>query len=179
MNFEESAKTLIDVSRQAKVDFQPLVDAVDGIIGIFDDVTRNMDSGDSQLSELLGQAMVEIHSVRDEFVEVASTELEQLHKETMRLAQESADSILQIGKARDEAFQTLDQLEADLPAMVEKARNDLLGTLPPAPEPIAINPGEELVARLMELGAPAKPPSKVMPSPGNIWENWKPGPGTS
>lgn len=179
MNFDESAKNLIDVSRQAKVDIQPLVEAVDGIIGIFADVTKNMDFSDNQLSELIRQAMFEIHSVRDEFVEVASTDLEQLHKETMRLAQESADTLLEIGKARDESLQSLAQLEADLPAMMEKARNDLLGTLPPAPEPISINPGEELVARLMELGAPAKPPSKTMPSPGNIWENWKPGQGAS
>ena len=95
----------------------------------------------------------------------------------MQLAQESADLALKIDAEKSEADRVLKQLEADYPAMAEKARQELLALLPPPPKPIAINPGEELVARLLELGAPAKPASKTMPSPGNIWENWKQGPG--
>ena len=136
-----------------------------------------MEIEDPKIVDMLGKSISELHKLRSDFVEIASAELEQLHQDIVQLAQESADLALKIDAEKSEADRVLKQLEADYPAMAEKARQEILALLPPPPKPIAINPGEELVARLLELGAPAKPASKTMPSPGNIWENWKQGPG--
>lgn len=177
MSLRESAKTLVEVSQQAKVDINPFVQSVDGILGLMDQLVSQMDNANPAISDMFAKSVSELHNLRSEFVEVASAELEQLHQNIVQMAQESADLALKIDDEKSEADRVLGQLEADYPAMAEKARQDLLASLPPPPEPVAINPGEELVARLLELGAPPKPPSKVMPSPGNIWENWKQGPG--
>ena len=163
-----------------KPDLGPLNKLCDSMLQTIEDALKT--NPPAEYSELFSNLQTALKSDRDEVIKAFA-------KEFPLMEAEYAETTTAIKNMLEEEFPRLQKQLEDVPALIEsekaKAAVTVAGMLssipkpPPAPEPISINPGEELVARLMELGAPAKPPSKTMPSPGNIWENWKPGQGAS
>jgi len=163
-----------------KPDLGPLNKLCDSMLQNINDALKT--NLPAEYSELLSNLQAALKSDRDEVVKAFA-------KDFPLMEAEYADTTTAIKQMIEEEFPRLQKQLEDVPALIEseqaKAAITAAGILasvpkpPPPPTPISINPGEELAARLMELGAPAKPPSKTMPSPGNIWENWKPGQGNS
>ncbi|MFM7114113.1 MAG: hypothetical protein ACKO26_23515, partial [Planctomycetota bacterium] len=125
-------------------------------------------------------------------------ELRRMRADIIQNADASAASMLEFHKTYAEGMASLDGLQAAVPGRLEAARAEMLASIPappPPPQPVSINPGEELVARLMELGKPRPipratntitPPSSGRPSgfvarlsTSRIWDNWNPGAGAS
>lgn len=180
MSLEESVGKICELSRIVDANHAPFLEAIDQAISFLEEISRGIQ--DPKACDLMRETVGKIKERRSEFLRVFPADIASLRENIIRDSDEMASRVLEFQKVHNEGVVTLAALEASIPERIEAARAEMLASVPkppPAPEPISINPGEELVARLMELGAPAKPPSKTMPSPGNIWENWKPGQGAS
>jgi len=194
MNLEEVARLIPDMARQVNPDHLPFLDAADQVIAGMAEITKSIE--DPKAAELMRQMLAEINDARGEFLRVVPPAIAEMRTELIQSADEYSSELIGFNKTHAEAVASLDELQASLPARMEAARAEMLASIPkppPAPEPVAINPGEELVARLMDLGNPAPrarapytlaPPSPDKPSgfvarykTSNIWENWKQGPG--
>ena len=178
MSLTELGNQIKDLATSNKVDYGPFLEILDRLISEMDELVSGI--ADPKAKELMVQGMSDVRKSRSEFVNIFPAEVEKMHAEIVSSAEQTAAALSDFEKTHAESVALIDELEATVPTRMEAARVEMLALLPelpPPPEPIAINPGEELVARLLELGAPAKPASKTMPSPGNIWENWKQGPG--
>ena len=196
MNLEEAARLMPELARRPGPDHTSFLEAVDQVITGLDQLV--MEIQDPKAADVMNQVMAEIKQSRAEFVRVVPAELAQMRAEIISNVDKSASAMLEFQKTHAEAVASLDELQASLPAKMEAARAEMLASIPkppPAPEPVVINPGEELVARLLDLTRPPPRPrasyTQAAPAPdkpsgfiprfstSNIWENWKPGSGRS
>jgi hypothetical protein len=163
--------------------FGPFLAACGGIV---DHLSRAIPMvPDPRKRESLARMLSGFKDGIEEFKDKAIPEFEKSHKELQASTEKTMD-LLEDHKA---LRTRMEEIREDLAAKVEEAKaakaEPKPERKPPARPSVAVKPradaalldGDILRGLLMSIRKPAEKPPSGIRTTGNIWENWKPGPG--